>query len=116
MAARLDLHAPGPFKVIGENTNLSKAWEQYVKRFDYYLKATGISKDEQKKAMFLHVSGNKVQDIYETLPDGGTRYEDLVATLTDYFKPKKNIQYERHLFSKTKQTDTETIANFIVKL
>ena len=68
MAGNLDIHAPGPFKVIGENTNLSKSWEQYVKRFEYYLKATGINKDAQKKALLLHVSGNEVQDIYETLP------------------------------------------------
>jgi hypothetical protein len=25
MAGHLDIHAPGPFKVIGENTNLSKS-------------------------------------------------------------------------------------------
>jgi hypothetical protein len=46
-----------------------------VKRFEYYLKATGINKDAQKKALLLHVSGNEVQDIYETLPEHGTRYE-----------------------------------------
>jgi hypothetical protein len=51
MAGHLDIHAPGPFKVIGENTNLSKSWEQYVKRFEYYLKATGINKCDQKKAL-----------------------------------------------------------------
>jgi hypothetical protein len=56
MAEHLDIHAPGPFNVIGENTNLSKSWEQYVKRFEYYLKATGINKDAQKKAL----SNNKI--------------------------------------------------------
>ena len=56
MVGHLDIHAPGPFKVIGENTNFSKSWEQYVKRFEYYLKATGINKDAQKKALLLHVS------------------------------------------------------------
>ena len=39
MAGNLDIHAPGPFKVIGEHTNLSKSWEQYVKIFEYYLKS-----------------------------------------------------------------------------
>jgi phage-related protein len=48
-----------------------------VKRFEYYLKATGINKDTQKKALLLHVSGNEVQDIYETLPEHGTRYDDV---------------------------------------
>jgi hypothetical protein len=116
MAGHLDIHAPGPFNVIGENTNLSKSWEQYVKRFEYYLKATGFNKDAQKKALLLHVSGNEVQDIYETLPEYGMTYDDVVEMLSNYFKPEKNISYERHLFRKTKQGETETIDNFIVRL
>jgi hypothetical protein len=47
--------------VLGDNTNLSKAREQYFKR--YYLKATRVTKDEQKRALFLHVAGEAVQDI-----------------------------------------------------
>ena len=44
------------------------------------------------------------------------RYDDVLETLTSYFKPKKNISYERHLFRKTKEGKTETIDNFIVRL
>ena len=77
---------------------------------------TGINKDDQTKTLLLHVSGNEVQDIYETLHERGTRYDDVVETLSNYFKPKKNISYERHLFRKTKQGETETIGNFIVRL
>jgi hypothetical protein len=51
MAGNLDLRAPSSFKVLGDNTNLSKAWEQYFKRFEYYLKATRVTKDEQKRAL-----------------------------------------------------------------
>jgi hypothetical protein len=36
--------------------------------------------------------------------------------LTSYFKPKKNSSYERHLFRNTKEGETETIDNFIVRL
>ena len=65
MAGNLDLRAPSSFKVLGDNTNLSKAWEQYFKRFEYYLKATRVTKDEQKRALLLHVHvvGEEVQDI-----------------------------------------------------
>jgi hypothetical protein len=45
----------------------STSWEQYFKRFEYYLKATGVTKDEQKRALLLHVAGEEVQDIIETL-------------------------------------------------
>jgi hypothetical protein len=63
MAGNLDLRAPSSFKVLGDNTNLSKAWEQYFKRFEYYLKATRVTKDEEKRALLLHVAGEEVQDI-----------------------------------------------------
>ena len=66
MAGNFDLRAPSSFKVLGDNTNLSKAWEQYFKRFEYYLKATGVTKDEQKRALLLQVAGEEVQDIIDT--------------------------------------------------
>ena len=59
MAGHLDIHAPGPFNVIGENTNLSKSWEQYVKRFEYYLKATGINKTPKRKLSCYMYLGTK---------------------------------------------------------
>ena len=116
MAGNLDLRAPSSFKVLGDNTNLSKAWEQYFKRFEYYLKATGVTKDEQKRALLLHVAGEEVQDIIETLDNTGTKYDQAVAALSDYFKPRKHISFERHVFRHAKQKDDETIDNFIVRL
>ena len=55
-ARKLDMPAPLPFKAIGENTNLAKSWELYLKRFDYYLNASGVTEDEQKKAMLFHLA------------------------------------------------------------
>ena len=112
MDGHLDLHAPEPFKVIGQ----TKSWEQYLKRFEYYLKATGVSKDEQKRAMLLHISGYEVQDIFETLPDPGTKYDQAINALNNYFEPKKHIQFERHMFRKSKQETSETIDDFIVRI
>ncbi|MES9882797.1 MAG: RNase H-like domain-containing protein [Sedimenticola sp.] len=116
MATKLDICSPGEFAVLGEQTNLAKAWEQYMKRFEYYIRAAGITKDEQKRALLLHVSGQQVQDIFETLPDTGTTYDHAVLHLTNYFKPRKNVAYDRHVFRKAKQEDVETIDNFVVRL
>jgi hypothetical protein len=57
------------------NTNLSKAWEQYFKRFEYYLKATGVTKDEQKRALLLHVAGEELQDIIEQIVEFNHSFE-----------------------------------------
>ena len=116
MAAKLDISSPGKFKVCGEQTNLNKAWEQYLKRFECYINAMNITKDEQKRALLLHVSGSDVQDIFETLADQGTTYADAVTNLSAYFKPKQNIAFERHVFQKSTQSSDETVDNFIVRL
>jgi hypothetical protein len=114
MAGNLGLRAPSSFKVLGDNTNLSKAWEQYFKRFEYYLKASGVTKDEQKCALLLHVAGEEVQDIIETPDNTGTKYDQAFAALSDYFKPRKHISFERHVFRHAKQKKDETIDNFII--
>ena len=103
MAAKLDITSPGRFKVSGEHTNLNKSWEQYLKRFEYYIKAANVTRDEQKRALLLHISGYEVQDIFQTFEDQGTTYEHNVDKLSEYFKPKKNISYERYVFHKSKQ-------------
>ena len=99
MAAKLDITSTGRFKVSGEHTNLNKIWEQYLKLFEYYIKAN-VTREEQKRALLLHISGYEVQDIFETFEDQGTTYEHAVDKVSEYFKPKKNILYERHVFHK----------------
>ena len=58
----------------------------------------------------------EVQDIFETFADQGTSYAQAVAKLSEYFQPKKNISYERHVFHKAKQQSEETIDNYVVRL
>ena len=65
MASKLYMQAPLPFKVIGKNTNLEKCWEFYLNSSDYNISASGVTKDEQKKAMLLHLAEEEVQDIFE---------------------------------------------------
>lgn len=115
MAAKLDIATPGIFKVIGEQ-NLCTTWDQYLKRFDYFVKASNITKDEQKRALLLHVSGTEVQDVFESLGDTGTTFDAAVQKLTDYFRPKKNVAFERHLFRQARQEHGETMDNFIGRL
>jgi hypothetical protein len=43
------------------------------------LKATGDTKDEQKRALLLHVAGEEVQYIIETLDNTGIKYDQAVA-------------------------------------
>ena len=115
MTLKLDIVSPAPFKVLGEQTSLAQKWDQYVKRFDYYIKASGVTRDEQKRALLLHVSREEVQDLFETMTDTGTTYAQAIDKLNEYFAPKKNIAFERHVFRQSKQED-KTVDNFIVRL
>ena len=97
MAMKLDLSTPGQFKMLGGQTNLAQKWDQYVKRFEYYIKAQNVTKDEQKRALLFHVAGEEVQDLFEMLQDTGTTYAEALGALNTYFEPKKSIAFERHL-------------------
>lgn len=44
-----DLLAPKPFQVNGHLTNLSKAFDTYIKHFGYYIQAAGVTKIKEKK-------------------------------------------------------------------
>ena len=85
----LDIISPAPFKVLGEQRSLEQKWDQYVRQFDYYIKASGVTRDEQKRALLLQVSGEEVQDLLKTLTDTGTTYLQAIDKLNEYFAPKK---------------------------
>ena len=75
-----------------------------------------MTRDEQKRALLLHVSGEKDQDLFETLTDTGTTYAQAIDNLNEYFAAKKNIAFERHVFRQSKQEEDKTVDNFIVRL
>ena len=81
-----------------------------MKKFDYYLNASGVTKNEQTKAMLLHLAEEEIQDIFETLGNINKCIFGQVKTkLSDFFKPKKTIAYERHSFRSCRQGKDETM-------
>ena len=93
-----------PF-IIENNTssNFDKLWIRWRDDLDLYLMASGITSDDQKKALLLHLGGSDVKEIYRGIQRQGDKYKDMVTSLDGYFKPKKNVTYERYLFKQTKQ-------------
>ena len=59
-----------------------------------------ITGDTRKRALLLHCSGADVQDIFETLPDKGTTYDQAKAVLNTNFISHSNECYEQWLFQK----------------
>ena len=71
----------------------------------------GVLEDVQKRALFLHVARMAIQEIYFTLAaeTESTNFPATVKVLDDYFVPKTNISFERHLFGQNVQESGETV-------
>nr|XP_054766865.1 uncharacterized protein LOC129274024 [Lytechinus pictus] len=112
MARRVDLSQPAPFDVRLSRAGI--AWPKWRQVFEYYLAASGVSADGQKRALLLHCAGPDVQELYETLVDKDEpKYETTLKALTKYFEPRKNVVFERHAFRQAVQSDDETVDEYM---
>ena len=82
----------------------------------YYIRASGISDQKQKRAILLHLAGAEVQEIFETLPDTGDDYKTALEKLNAHFNPCKNIAFERHVFRQATQRADESMDAFVTRL
>ena len=75
-----------------------------------------IDNIKRQRAQLFHCAGTEVADIFYTFPekDKGKddEYSRAVELLTNYFSPKKNIEYEVHVFCQVKQMGGETMDTF----
>lgn len=105
---KLDISSPWPFRVTGEQTNLNKAWEQYLKHFEMYIKAANITMTVRKRGTAFTHGWYEGAKHFWNITDQGTSYAQAAAKLSEYFQPKKNISNERYVFHKAKQRQDET--------
>ena len=114
----MELSATGipSFDCKTDTSTLGPRWRRWKRAFDYFLLAKGVTQAAQKKALLLHMAGFDVQDIFETLdePEGDADvYVKAVTALDNYFQPRTNIPYERHVFRQLQQRDAESIDQFV---
>ena len=103
MAGAIDLNCPLIFDPKGDSTNLGSRWKKLKKGFELYIIASGIENGAQKRALILHCAGEDIQEIVETFNDPVDTYERLVQALDNYFLPKQDKRYERHIFRQFKR-------------
>ena len=104
------------FNPKGDPSTVSQRRQKWKKSFLYFLNATGIHNDNQKRATRLHLVGEEVQDIFETLGEVGTTYDEAIAKLDNYFDIKRNFPYERCVFHETEQEVGESIDSYVTRL
>ena len=96
------------FEVTPADT-ASTRWERWVRRFDNFVVAKGITNDTRIKAMMLHHAGETVFELSESVG---------VLELTAYFTPRRNTEYEIFVFRQTQQLPDggETLDQFHARL
>ncbi|XP_065204814.1 uncharacterized protein K02A2.6-like [Planococcus citri] len=104
------------------STSASSEWLRWKRAVDLYLIAKNITSDDQKQATILSLGGMDLQDIFyaipnhDVVPQGKTKYSHTIDLLDQFFVPKFNSNYERHVLRQCKQQPGESTEMFINRL
>ncbi|CAC5366652.1 unnamed protein product [Mytilus coruscus] len=103
-----------PFSI--HESAADQRWKKWTKRLQNLLVGMNIKDKVRQRALLLHYAGAEVNDIFDTLQDTVEDYDTALRKLTEYFAPKKNVEYEIYKFRQAKQETDETIVAFHTKL
>lgn len=101
-----------------------------MRGFEIYAQANAIDKASDKLNCMLHYTGQKVQLVFNALPEIETdegpflsvyvfprnEYYDALEKLNGFFEPKQNVSFERHLFRQQRQSKGERFDIFLMRL
>jgi transposase InsO family protein len=108
------------FDVDGEPTSVGPRWRKWALRFENMLIALNITDARRKKALLLHLAGERVHEIADTLnivtAADGDVYDDTKKALSSYFEPSKNTRYETYVFRQAKQREGETLDQYHMRI
>ena len=96
----LDIHADGAI------TQRRRKW---TKSLDNRFVAAAIADKKGQRALLFYYAGEKVCEIFETLAETGEDFATAKEKLTEYFDPKKNVEYEIYTFRQAKQNPGESM-------
>ena len=99
-----------------ETTSAGYRWKKYLLRFDNMMEAYDITDHKRQKAL-LHHAGEDVFNIYCTFEGyKNLTFEETCQKMSDYFHPKKCVEFEIHKFRKCSQKENETIDSYNTRL
>ena len=94
-------------------------FENYASRVKLFFKANNI-KPEQQTAVFLTLAGPKIYALAKSLlspvDPADTQIGDLFKKLSEHYKPKRIVIFERYTFYSRNQKSDESISEFLAAL
>lgn len=100
-------------------------WEKWLRSLELYLASEDITDVVKKRNKLLHMGGTQLQEVAYSIPGAIETYIEvekndvfkiLVEKLTDYFSPKQNSTFERHIFRSIRKEDGEDFNKFLLKI
>lgn len=110
---------PEEMKLSGDVAN---NWDNFKTEFEDYSLASGLAEKDKKvqAATLRRVMGSQCRHVYKhNLNLSEAQQKDVKAildALEGYFKPKRNVIFERFVFGNCKQDEGEPIDSFVTKL
>ena len=104
--------------VYGDSTTLGTRWEMWLKRFEMYLTATGLTDADKKKACFLYQIGPDAHAVFKTLKkvDNSDTYAEAHAKLTKHFITTRSQFSEDQIFRRSSKRGDESVDEFVMRL
>lgn len=104
---------------IAEFDEEVESFENYCERLDHFFTINSV-KDENKLSYFVAIMGpvmsTKLKDLFHPKKLSEVDFKTCLKTLKDHFVPKSNTTYERFLFNKRSQKDSENISEYACQL
>lgn len=113
MERTVQIKAPEEFSFRSED------WEAWRKRFLRYLLLSGLEHqdDSVKIDLFLYTLGKNAEQLAKQLKvDEINDFGKVVQEFEAYFKPKRNVIYDRFKFNTRVQLEQESVVDFVKDL
>jgi hypothetical protein len=91
-------------------------WAIWLKEFHMYCTAQNARDKNQQKAALLLQVGPNVRAIYYALEDTADDVDAVIEKLSVFFAPFKNTDFEVLQFDNMTQNESETIAEYVIRL
>ena len=116
MAANVSLKPPGRF-----DFKRPDAWPKWKRRFQQYLTATGLDKEEdaRKISTLLYCLGEESEDVLTSTnitEADRKKYDSVVEKFDSFFNVRRNVIYERARFNRRDQLEGESAEQYITCL